>query len=127
MKCVKTIKTIAHRLSRASPRTAFGQRCRSKNAVLRELYGPVVKKREVFNAAKLSVCEYIFVPILTFGHGSWVMIERMLSQVQAAEKGSMQRVNCVALHDKVRSCEIRGALKVEPLLRIAATLARPGV
>ena len=34
-----------------------------------ELYGPVVKKREVFNAAKLSVCEYIFVPILTFGHG----------------------------------------------------------
>jgi len=84
----------------------------------------VVKKREVSNAAKLSVFESIFVPILTFGHGSWVMIERMLSQVQAAEKGSMQRVNCVAPVDKVRSCEIRGALNVESFLRIGRSQLR---
>ena len=45
------------------------------------------------------------------------MIERMLSQVQAAEKGSMQRVNCVALPDKVHSCEFRGVLNVEPLFQ----------
>jgi len=44
------------------------------------------------------------------------MTENILSQVQAAEMGLLQRVYGVALHDKVCSCEIRSALNVEPVL-----------
>ena len=62
------------------------------NAVLRELYRSVVTKRELSNTAKLSVFKSFFVPIVTYGHESWVMAERKLSQVQAEEMGFLQRV-----------------------------------
>jgi len=37
----------------------------------------------------------VFVPILTYGHESWVMTERILSQnqMQAAEMGFLRRVH----------------------------------
>jgi len=38
------------------------------NAVLRELYHPVVTKRELSNTAKLSVFKSVCVPILTYGN-----------------------------------------------------------
>jgi len=46
------------------------------------------------------------------------MTEMISSQWQAAEMGFLGRVHGVTLRDKVRSCEIRRALNVEPLLRI---------
>jgi len=42
----------------------------------------VATKRELSNTAKLSVFKSVFVPILTYGHESWVMSERILAQVQ---------------------------------------------
>jgi len=42
------------------------------NAVLRELYRAVVAKRELSNAAKLSFDKSAFLPVLTFGHESYV-------------------------------------------------------
>ena len=49
----------------------FGQ----ANAVLREFYRSVVTKREHSDTAKLSVIESVFVPVLTYGHQSWVLKE----------------------------------------------------
>jgi len=60
-----------------------------KNAVLRDF---VVKKLEVSNAAKLSVFESIFVPILTFGHGSWVMIKRMFISSASGREGIYAKI-----------------------------------
>jgi len=48
----------------------------------------------------------VFDTVLTYGHESWVMTERMLSQVQAAEMGSLKKVESVTLRDKVQSCEV---------------------
>ena len=84
--------------------------------VLRELYRSVVTKLEFSNTAKLSVFKSFFVPIFTYSHESWVMTERILSQVQATEMGFLRRVNGVTLHDKVRSCEIHEALNADPFL-----------
>jgi len=56
-------------------------------AVLRELYRSMVTKRELSNTAKLSVFKSVFIPIFTYGYESWVMTERILSEVQAAEMG----------------------------------------
>lgn len=44
-------------------------------------------KTEVLNTEKISVFKnkLVCVPILIYGHESWVMIERVLLQVQAAE------------------------------------------
>jgi len=88
------------------------------NAVLRDLYRSVVTKREISNTAKLSAFKSVFVPVLTYDPESWPMTEITLSQGQAAEMGFLGRVHGVTLRDKVRSCEIRRALNVEPLLRI---------
>ena len=56
------------------------------NAVLRELYRSVVTKQELSKTAKLSVFKSVFVPILTFGHESWVVTEWILFQVHVAEQ-----------------------------------------
>ena len=51
------------------------------------LYHSVVTKWGVSNTTKLSVFKLVFILILTYGHESWVMTEKILSQVQAAEMG----------------------------------------
>ena len=65
------------------------------NAVLRELYRSVVTKRELSNTIKLSVFKSIYVLILTCGHESWGMTERILIQVQAPNLGFLRRVHAV--------------------------------
>jgi len=65
------------------------------NTVLRELHRSVVTKRELSNNTKLSVFKSVFVPILTYGHESWVMTERILAQVQAPEMAFLRRVHGV--------------------------------
>ena len=52
---------------------------------MRALYYSVVMKRELSKKAKLSIFKAVFVPILTYGHESWLMTERVRSQVQASE------------------------------------------
>ena len=81
-------------------------------------YCSVLTKWELSNIAKLTVFKLAFVPILSCGHESWVMIEKMLSRVQVAETRFLRRVHGVVLRDKVHICEIRKDLNVEPLLRI---------
>ena len=51
-----------------------------------------------------------------YGHESWVMTERMRSQVPASEMRFLRRIEEVTLFNKVRSSEIRNSLNIEPLL-----------
>ena len=69
-------------------------------------------------------------PILTYGHESWVMTERERSQVQASKKlfflrRFLRRIKGVTLFNMVRSSEIRKSLNIEPvLLRIERSQLR---
>ena len=67
------------------------------NVFLRELYCSVVIKRKLSNTVKLSIFKSVFAPILTYVHESWVMAERMLPQLQAAEIWFLPRVHGVTL------------------------------
>ena len=73
-------------------------------------------KRELSKKAKLSIFKTVFVPILTYGHEFWVMTERVRSQVQASEMRFLQRIEGVALFNKVRCSEIRKSVNIKPLL-----------
>ena len=84
------------------------------SAVMRALHYSVVMKRELSKKAKLSIFKTVFVPILTYGHESWVMTERMRSQVQASEMSFLRRIEGVTLFNKVRSSEIQKSLNIEP-------------
>ena len=75
-------------------------------------------QNESFLTPQSFVFKSVFVPILTYGHESWIMSEIILSEVQAAEMGFLRRNHGATLCDKVRSCEIHNAVNVEPLLRI---------
>ena len=55
------------------------------SAVMRALHYSVVMKRELLKKAKLLIFKAVFVPILTHGHESWVMTERVRSQAQEFE------------------------------------------
>ena len=86
------------------------------SAVMRALHYSVVMKRELSKKAKLPIFKAVFVPILTYGHESWVMTKRARSQVQASETRFLRRIGEVTLFNKVRSSEIRKSLNIEPLL-----------
>ena len=86
------------------------------SAVMRALHYSVVMKRELSKKTKLSIFKAVFVPIPTYGHESWVMTERMRSQVQASEMRFSRRIEGVTLFNKVRSSEIQKSLNIEPLL-----------
>ena len=86
------------------------------SAVMRALHYSVVTKRELSKKAKLSIFKAVFVPILTYGYESWVMTERMRSQVQASKMRFIRRIEGVTLFNKVRRSEIRKSLNIEPLL-----------
>ena len=73
----------------------------------------MITKPEAFKHRKAVSFKSVFVPILTYDPDSWVVTEIILSQGQAAKMGFLRRAHGVTLPDKVRSCEIRGALKVE--------------
>ena len=86
------------------------------SAVMRALHYSVVMERELSTKAKLSVFKAVFVPILTYGHESWIMMEGIGSQVQASEIRFLRRIEEVTLFNKVRSSEIQKSLNIEPLL-----------
>ena len=67
------------------------------SAVIRALHYWVVMKRELSKKAKLSIFKAVFVPILTYGHASWVMTKRVRSQVQASEMRFLRRIEGVTL------------------------------
>ena len=52
----------------------------------------MVTKWEFSNTAKLSVFKSVFVPILAYGHESWVITERISTQVQASDMGFLRRL-----------------------------------
>ena len=58
---------------------------------MRALHYSVVMKQELSKKTKLSILKAVFVPILTYGHESWVTIERVRSQVQASKMRFLQR------------------------------------
>ena len=82
------------------------------SAVMRALYYSVVMKRELSKKAKLSLFRTGFVPILTYGRESWVMIKRVRSQVQASEMSFLRRIEGVTLFNKVSSSEIQKPLSI---------------
>ena len=86
------------------------------SAVMRGLRYSVVMKRELSKKAKLSIFKAVFLTSLTYGHESWVMTERVRSQVQASEMRFLRRIEGVTLFNKVRSSEIRKSLNIEPFL-----------
>ena len=83
---------------------------------MRALHYSVVMKRELSKKAKLSIFKAVFVPILTYGHESWVMTKRVRSQVQASEMRLLRKIEGVTLFNKVRSSEIQKSLNIVPLL-----------
>jgi len=73
-------------------------------------------KRELSKKAKLLIFKTVFVPILTYGHESWVMNERIRSQVQVSKMRFLRRIEGVTLFNKVHRSKFQKSLNIEPLL-----------
>ena len=86
------------------------------SAVMRALHYSVVIKRELSKKAKLSIFKAVFVPILTYGHESCVMTERMRSQVQASEMRFLRRSKELHCLTRCVALKFEKSLNIEPLL-----------
>ena len=80
------------------------------SAVMRALHYSVVMKRELSKKAKLLIFKTVFVPILTYGHESWVMTKRVRSEVQASEMRFLRKIKGVTLFNKMHISEIENLL-----------------
>ena len=89
---------------------------RKASAVMRALHHTVVLKRQLSRKAKPSVFKSIFVPIITYGHESWVMTEKMFAQMQASKTRFLRKIKVAIMFDKLRNTAIRESLKIESLL-----------
>ena len=76
------------------------------SAVMRTFHHPIVLKRKLSRKTKLSVFMSIFVPILTHGLESWLMTERMRSQMQASEMRFLRKIKGFTMFEKVRNTAI---------------------
>ena len=65
------------------------------SAVMRALHYSVVMKREFSKKAKFAIFKTVFVLILTYGHESWVMTNRVQKQVQASEMRFLRKIKGV--------------------------------
>ena len=84
------------------PNTRIGK----ARAVMQVFHDSVVMKQELSKKAILSIFKAVFVPIHTYGHESWVMTERVRSQVQESERRFLQRIEGVTLFNTMRSSKI---------------------
>ena len=64
-------------------------------------------KRELSKKAKLSIFKTVFVSFLTYGHESWVMTERVQSQLQASKMRFLRRIEGVTVHYLTRCVALR--------------------
>ena len=83
---------------------------------MRSLHHSVVIKRELSRKAKLSVFKSVFVSILTYGHESWIMTERVRSHMASVRKKFLWKIEGVAMFDKHRNTAIWESLNIESLL-----------
>ena len=86
------------------------------SAVVRALHHSVILKRELSRKSKLSVFKSIFVPIFTYGHESWVMTEKVRSQMLASEMRILRKIKSVTMFHKHRNTAIRESSDIELLL-----------
>ena len=68
---------MLHLRVRKARRTTGYLTWQDHSVIMRVLHCSVVMKRELAKKAKLSVSKTVFVPILTYGHESWAMAERV--------------------------------------------------
>ena len=85
-------------------------------AVMLALHNSVVQNPELSRKAKLSVFKSIFIPILTYGHESWVLTEKIRSQMQASEMRFLRKIKDVTMFDKHCYAAFRESLDIESLL-----------
>ena len=83
---------------------------------MRELKRSAIMRKELSKEAKLSIFKSVYIPVLTYGHESWILTEKVRSRVQAAEMRFLRAVKGVSLLDRMYSTDIRESLEVEPLL-----------
>ncbi|VDP49333.1 unnamed protein product [Soboliphyme baturini] len=86
------------------------------SGVLRELARPVVANAELRLKTKLSIFKSILIPILTYGHESWTITEKLRTRVRAAEMGFLGRVAGLSRLDMVENSDIQKSLGLQPLL-----------
>ena len=80
---------------------------------MRALYYSVVIKRELLKKEKLSIVKIAFVPILIYGHESWVMTEKVHTQEPASEMRFLRRIEGATLFNKMCSSEVQKSLNIE--------------
>ena len=86
------------------------------SAVMRALHHSVILKQELSRKAKFLVFKSIFFSILIYGHESWVMSERVQSQMQGSKMRFFRKNKKVTMFVKLCNTAILESLNVELLI-----------
>ena len=87
------------------------------SAVIQALHHSIVLNRlKLLRKAKLLVFQSTFVPILIYGQESWVMTERVRSQMPASEMRFLRKIKGVTMFDRFCNTAIQESLNIESIL-----------
>ena len=93
----------------------LSRRINLASAVMREL-GTMAGNAWLSMEAQVTIYNSLFKSVLTYGHESWILTERIRSRVQAAEMRFLRRIVGVSRIDQIRNSRIREAIAIESLL-----------
>ena len=93
----------------------LSRRINLASAVMREL-GKMAGNAWLSMEAQVTIYNSLFKSVLTYGHESWILTERIRSRVQAAEMRFLRRIVGVSRIDQIRNSRIREAIAIESLL-----------
>ena len=101
MECVQYLGTVFHR--DGNQEAEISNRIEKASRTYYSLSNSIMNMREVTVNTKMKIYKAIYRPILTYGSESWVLTERDVSKIRAAEMKYLHGVRGITKLDRIRN------------------------
>lgn len=75
-----------------------------------------MNKKKISKKTKLTVYNTMYIPLITYGAGNWVLNKTQENGIQVAEMRYSRKVEGYKKIDKIRNAYIGEKLKIKPLI-----------
>lgn len=96
----------------------IANRIAKANQIYYSICNSIVGHRDVGQETKLHIYKSVYLPTLTYGSESWIMLDKQVSRITGAEMRYLRRVVGKTRRDHVRNERIRAELKTPALKNI---------
>ena len=111
VECVQYLGTVFHR--DGNQEAEISNRIEKASRTYYSLSKSIMNMKEVTVNTKMKIYRVIYRHILIYGSESWVLTERDVSKIRAAEMKYLRRVRGISKLDRIRNETIRNHLDIK--------------